>query len=510
MRSAGDLAILEAIAAGEAQTSLYAFRQFIDQTIIRGWFQRALADHLQQFDADLDAGKRPRLVICCPPQMGKSETVIDYLAWRSALHPDTRTIFASYSERLGVRANMSLQRKFETERFQKAFPALRLSSANTVSQSSGAALKNREILEFVGHRGYFRNTTVGGSVTGESLDLAVVDDPHKSREEANSQIARDKVWQWFVDDFSTRFSNKAGLICILTRWHVDDLAARLIASDPLIKVLSFPAIAEEGDNRSDIDRRNRQPGEALFPELKPLEFLDLMKRQMDPGSWESLYQQRPTVAGGNLFRLDDFGRHRHGEWRPYQRRMIFADTAQKTGERHDYSVFQCWGKAADGVLYLIDQARGKFEAPELEKVARAFWRKHKAADLDQGYLTQMGIEDKASGTGLVQQLGRGPGAIPVKPIKRSTDKYSRALDVLPSVAAGLVSIPADAPFTKELLSELAAFPEGKFDDQADVLIGAIAEMVLAPVYDWSAFDPDPDDINDTVHRHWYGRMHGYA
>ena len=510
MRSASDLAVLQAIAAGEAQRDFWAFRRYLDPDLILGWWQEDCARHLQQFAEDLAAGKRPKLLICAPPQHGKSETIVDFIAWLSGRLPETRTIYASFSERLGVRANMALQRKFELDRFQLAFPALKLNSANTVTQATGQALRNREILEFVGQRGYFRNTTIGGAVGGESLDLAILDDPIKGREEANSQAVRDKVAAWLWDDFLTRSSSKAGLLCILTRWHVDDPAARLAAADPSVKVLTYPAIAEPGDNRSEVDRQKRGEGEALFPELKPLEFLDAMKRQMDPGSWESLYQQRPTVAGGNLFRLDDFGRHRHGEWRPYQRRMIFADTAQKTGERHDYSAFQCWGKTKDGLLYLIDQARGKYEAPELEKVARAFWKKHKAADADQGYLTQMGIEDKVSGTGLVQQLGRGAGAIPVKPIKRSTDKYSRALDVLPSISAGLVSIPADAPFTKDLLSELAEFPESKFDDQVDPLLDAVAEMLLASTYDWSAFDPDPDDINDNVHRHWYGRMHGYA
>lgn len=511
MRSAGDLAVLEAIAAGEAQRDFWSFRQFVQPDMLLGWFQRDLAAHLQQFDADLDAGKRPRLILCCPPQMGKSETVTDYIAWRSGRRPDTRTIYASFSERLGERANLALQRKFDLERFQRAFPELKLNSANAVTQGAGQALRNRTIIEFVGRRGFFRNVTIGGSVTGESLDLAVLDDPHKGRDEANSPAIRDKIWQWFSDDYATRFSSKAGLIAIMTRWHTDDVAARLVASDPTIKVLSYPAIAEENDGRSDIDRKNRRPGEALFPELKPLEFLEAMKRQMDPGSWSSLYQQKPVVSGGNLFKIDDFQRHRHGEARAYKRRMIFADTAQKTGERNDYSVFQCWGLGKDGVLYLIDQARGKFEAPELEKVARAFWAKHKAIDdPDAGYLTQFAVEDKVSGTGLVQQLAR-TGHIPIHPIKRTTDKYSRALDALPSIAAGLVSIPADAPFTRDLLGELATFPAGAHDDQIDPMMDAVAEMLLGSGYDWNGFDAMANVMAGGPYAeraYWQARMYG--
>lgn len=483
MRTAADLAVLESIAAEQARRNFWAFRQFMDPGMILGWWQRDAACHLQQFAEDLAAGKRPRLVIQAPPQHGKSETVVDFIAWLSGCNPSVRTIYASFSERLGIRANMRLQRSLETDRFQKAFPALRLNSANALNPALGPALRNREILEFVDCRGYFRNVTVGGSVTGESLDLAVLDDPVKGREDANSQLIRDKVWSWLTDDFLTRFSSKAGLLIIMTRWHVDDPVARLLATDPNVKVLSYPAIADEDEHRGASDRLNRKAGEALFPELKPLEFLEAQRLTMDPGSWEALYQQRPTVSGGNLFRIDDFKRHRHGEARAYKRRTIFADTAQKTGERHDYSVFQCWGIGKDGLLYLIDQARGKFEAPELEKVARAFWKKHKETPGEGlGSLTALKVEDKTSGTGLVQQLARGTDGIPIRPIKRSTDKYSRALDALPSIAAGLVSIPADAPFTKDLLSELAAFPAGIHDDQIDPLLDAVSDLLLGSSY----------------------------
>lgn len=499
MRSAADLAVLQAIAAGEAQRDFWAFRRYLDPDMILGWWQEDCARHLQQFADDLAAGERPKLIVQAPPQMGKSETIIDFIAWLSGRSPDLRTIYASFSERLGVRANMALQRKFELDRFQRAFPALRLNSANAVTQGVGQALRNREIIEFVGRRGYFRNTTVGGAVTGESLDLAVLDDPLKGREAANSEIERDRVWSWLTDDYLTRFSSKAGLLCILTRWHVDDPAARLQSSDPSVKVLSYPAIAEENDGRSEVDRANRQPGDALFPELKPIEFLEAQKRTMAPGSWESLYQQRPTVAGGNLFRIDDFQRHRHGEVRTYKRRMIFADTAQKTGERNDYSVFQCWGLGNDGVIYLVDQVRGKFEAPELEKVARAFWHKHRSVPVEPaGYLTQFGIEDKVSGTGLVQQLkhgSRGEPGLPIKAIKRTIDKVSRANDALPSIAAGLVSIPGDAPFTRDLLSELATFPSGTHDDQVDPLLDAVAEMLVSSGYNWDNLGSDEDGEN---------------
>jgi predicted phage terminase large subunit-like protein len=509
MRSAEEMAVLQTLAVEEARKDFWAFRQYQHPGLILGWWQRDAAMHLQQFAADLITGKRPKLIIQAPPQHGKSETIIDFIAWLSGRYPHLKTIFASFSERLGVRANMALQRIFETDRYRLAFPELQMMSSGSATTGTAPALRNREMIEFVGKRGSFRNVTIGGSVTGESLDLAVLDDPLKGREEANSQLVRDKAWAWLTDDYMTRFSSCYGFLLILTRWHVDDVAARLIAADPSIKVLTYPAVAESDDERGTVDRANRQPGEALFPELKPLEFLEAMRQTMDPGSWASLYQQRPTVAGGNLFQIDDFQRHRHNEERPYKRRVVFADTAQKTGERHDYTVIQIWGLGHDGCIYLIDQARGKYEAPELEKVARAFWRKHKAAPPEQGSLVAFMVEDKTSGTGLIQQLARGPEGIPIRPIKRSIDKYSRGLDAHPSIAAGLVSIPGDAPWTKELLGELAAFPAGAHDDQVDPLLDAIAILLLRPSYNLDNLEGVARAMGGGSHHSWQRRSLGF-
>ena len=167
MMSPADLVVLETLAIEQAQRSFWAFRQFMHPRMVLGWWQRDAARHLQQFYEDLIAGRRPKLLIQAGPQHGKSETVVDFIAWASGKKPDLRTIYASFSEFLGVRANQNLQRMFDSERFRKAFPELRLNESSAVSATYGQALRNRDILEFVGHRGYFRNTTVRGSVTGE-------------------------------------------------------------------------------------------------------------------------------------------------------------------------------------------------------------------------------------------------------------------------------------------------------------------------------------------------------
>lgn len=471
MRSAADLDVLEALAIDEARASFWAFRQRMNPRMKRSWWQRDLAHHLQQFHEDLVAGRRPRLVVQAPPQHGKSETIVDFIAWASGKNPGLKTIYASFSERLGERANGKLQRMWDSERFRRTFPELSISDGP--GNGTGGPVRNRMLVEFGGQDGYFRNTTVRGSVTGESLDLGVIDDPIKGREDANSSIVRDRTWDWYTDDFSTRFADDAGLLIILTRWHIDDPAGRLILADPAVKVLRYPAIAIA-------DEEHRSAGEPLFPEHKSLGFLLKQKAQMDPISWEALYQQNPVVAGGNLFKLEDFRKHRYGADLELQRRAIYVDTAQKTGERNDYTVFQVWGLGRDGVAYLIDQIRGKFEAPELERTARQLWvREIARTTANSGRVVAMMVEDKVSGTGLIQQLARGEDRVTVKAIKRGqADKYTRALDVLPSIAAGRVSLPADAPWYDDLMSELAQFPSGAHDDQVDPLVDGVADLLL--------------------------------
>ncbi|OQW44361.1 MAG: hypothetical protein A4S16_03475 [Proteobacteria bacterium SG_bin6] len=478
MTSAADLDVLEALAIEEARASFWAFRQRMNPKMKKGWWQRDLAHHLQQFHDDLVAGRRPRLIVQAPPQHGKSETITDFIAWASGKNPDRKTIFASFSERLGERTNGKLQRMFASERYRRTFPELVVGDGPT--NGTGGPVLNRQLIEFAKRQGYFRNTTVRGSVTGESLDLGVIDDPVKGREEANSQTVRDRIWDWFTDDFATRFADDAGLLMILTRWHVDDLAGRLIERDKSVKVVSYPAIATE-------DSEHRREGEPLFPQLKSLDFLLKMKEQMDPVGWEALYQQSPIVAGGNLFRLEDFRKHAHGASLDLRRRVIYADTAQKTGERNDYSVFQVWGMGRDGVLYLLDQVRGKFEAPELERAARALWAREVAkTDARSGPLVAFKIEDAVSGTGLIQRLTRGEGRMPVVPIRRGrSDKYTRALDVLPSISSGMVSLPVNAPWIGDLVAELAAFPNGTHDDQVDPLVDAITDHLVSTGYDYA-------------------------
>lgn len=456
-----DLDDLETYCAEQSRDDFYKYRQYNSGFKLKtNWFVREISKAIEQFYKDYAEGKRPVLIIQAPPQHGKSEAVTDAITWMVGKNPDLRFIYASFSERLGIRANLKIQRTITRKRYARIFPETQINDRQTVT--SLGFQRNKEMIEFVDRQGSFRNTTVRGSITGETLDIGVIDDPMKGREEANSKTIRDKTWAWFTDDFMTRFDEYGGLLIILTRWHVDDPIGRLIEQDPSVKVLSYKAIAEE-------DEPHRKEGEALFPAHKSLDFLLARKAAMPAGNWASLYQQTPVIAGGNLFK-DEY-------WRYYEKlpiikhMCIYGDTAQKTAQANDYTVFQLWGKSEEGKAYLLDQVRGKWEAPELLVNARAFWNKSAGV----GRVRAFKIEDKVSGTGLIQSLKREN--IPVQGIPRSTDKITRAMDAIPLVENGLVYLPLNAPWLSDYLGEFVTFPNGTHDDQVDPTIDAINDML---------------------------------
>ena len=190
------------------------------------------------------------------------------------------------------------------------------------------------------------------------------------------------------------------------------------------------------------------------------------------------YMQKPAPEGGDLIRGDWFGRYTVAPAIKY--RKIYADTAQKTAERNDYSVFECWGLGENGQIYLLDLLRGKWEAPELERRAIDFWNKHSPTEQFRlGALRKLMIEDKASGTGLIQSIKR-KGSIPVEGIQRNTDKLIRVKDVVGFIETGLVNIPAEAPWVAEFIAECEAFtPDDTHahDDQIDPMCDAINDML---------------------------------
>jgi hypothetical protein len=243
-------AITEANAAA-ARESFAVFRRTIRPGMLWSPFVGLITRELQKFHEAFVAGKRPKLAMMTPPQHGKSWAAEDFMAWEAGKNPSLKTIYASFSDELGVLRNMNLQRLFASQRYRHIFPNLMIGGIGTGYQC------NTSLIEYVGGPGSFRNTTVNGAITGMEQHIGVLDDFVKGRAEANSKLQRDRTWSWFTDDFSSRFSKDSALLLICTRWHVDDLLGRLMKKYPEMRVLSFQAIAEEDEQfRRPIQQRS--------------------------------------------------------------------------------------------------------------------------------------------------------------------------------------------------------------------------------------------------------------
>lgn len=448
----------------KAQSDFYTYRRLISPDDIIGKFYKDITQDLQEFYDDMKVGKRPKLMINTPPQHGKSSAVIEFIEWVMGNNPNLRNIYTSYSDDLGVTANMKIQRDLIKPVFIKIFPKTKINSRNTVTLANNYK-KNSTLIEIIDKKGNFRNTTVGGQITGKSITgIGIIDDPVKGREDANSLTMRDKTWRWYINDFRTRVDENTGILIIMTRWNVDDLGGRVEKQG--VKVKKYEAINEDenGDKH------------ALFPEFKSLDFLNELKNDFDISSWESLYQQNPVIKGGNMFKQEHF---KFYDIPPYLVSLtMYGDTAMKIKQINDYSVFEVWGKCQKGEAYLIDLIRGKWEAPELLIQVKAFWEKHSNC-------IALKIEDKSSGTGLIQNLERET-VIPVVGIPRSTDKVERANGVLAYTESGRVHLPKNKPFMSDFLTEVAAFPNGTHDDQVDPMLDALDDCFNGAKWDYGS------------------------
>lgn len=449
----------ELLARRHARTRLHDFITYLTPDYITSEFSRQVCDALDEFIVDMVAGKRPVIILGAPPQHGKSDIVSRYLpAYIFGRFPDLRIAGLSYGKDLATDMNRDIQRIMMGEEYKMLFPESSLSARRVVTVEQQAK-RNSETFEIVGRRGSYVSQGVGGPLTGKRVDLGIIDDPIKNAQEALSATTKKSVWNWYISTFLTRLSKDSGHIIMATRWAVDDLSGEVERTNPRARVLTFPAISDEG--------------EALVPDLHPIDKLLETKATLTEYFWSAMYQQRPVVLGGGIFR---------DEWWQYYRalprinyRIIYADTAQKTKEQNDYSVLQCWGMGRDGRIYLLDMIRDKWESPQLLVHAKAFWEKHKAV-ANLGTLRQMKVEDKSSGTGLIQQLKQD--GVPVVGIPRDTDKISRALDVSPQVQAGNVVLPDSASWLSDYLAEFVAFPNATHDDMVDPTMDAISDMLI--------------------------------
>lgn len=304
---------------------------------------------------------------------------------------------------------------------------------------------------------------VGGSITGRRADLAIIDDPVRSREDADSKLIRDKQWDWYKFDLGTRLKPSAAVILIQTRWHEDDLAGRLLAEEgDRWRVVSLPMEAGLGDPLG------RAPGEALWPEWFTAEMRADAKR--DTRLWSALYQQQPTPDEGDYFRAEWFKTMTPPP--RDQMRVYGGSDYAVTSQGGDYTVHAVVGVDPDGRMHLLDLWRKQASSDEWVEAYCDLvlkWRPIAWAE-EQGQIK--------SGVGpFLEKRARERKAYGVREqFPTRGDKSVRAQSIRGRMAMEGLYIRPDAPWKADLISECLRFPAGVHDDQVDAL-GLIGQLL---------------------------------
>lgn len=446
---------------------------------------------------DVIDGKTKNVVINVPPGSSKTElAVINFIARGLAINPRARFLHLSYSDDLGLLNSQTARDMVRSDEYQALWP---------MAIADDAKAKKRWNVVIGGKpAGGVYATSLGGQITGfraghmaEGFTGAIIiDDPLKP-EDAFSKTKLDAANRKLLTTVKSRKANpNVPIIVIMQRIAENDptgfikqgnvggewkhVVIPAVIDDAYVATLApkYQAMIER-DNPSRFSYWAYKEPIAELLSMERGEGEDQSGSRISRHVFASQYQQNPVAIGGNIIKGAWFERYTVLPKIKY--RKIFADTAQKTKERNDFSVFECWGLGENGKIYLIDMIRGKWEAPELEARAIAFWSKHHAQDVEKlGQLRELKVEDKSSGTGLVQKI-RLLNQIPVKPIERVKDKLTRVMDVVGYIEAS-VAVPADAPFTNDFIAECEAFTADDshaHDDQIDPLCDALVDMVAA-------------------------------
>lgn len=466
--------MLKELLKRKSRVDLKHFVQYTKKDYELRWFHKVICDKLTAL-LDGTLGKN-KLMIFVPPQHGKSElSSRRFPAFALGKNPNTRIALCSYSSDLASTFNRNIQTIIDDTEYQEVFNNTRLNGQNVSTDIRKGALRNSSVFEIVGHGGFLKTVGVGGSLTGTSVDLGIIDDPYKDRKEANSQTIRNGVWDWYVDVFKTRLHNQSKQLLLFTRWHEDDLAGRILSEEseewevvaiPCLKESTPPLIeAVEIDDPRQID-------EALWEEKHSA--VEIRKRrENNPMTFNSLYQQRPTSAMGNLFKREWFdiipiinGAYKHD---------IFIDGAYTTKTSNDPTAIMSVKHNNENII-ITDSSTYRLELFELLDQIDKYCL---AVDFNKSRGIVY-IEPKASGKSIKSMLAKkGYNCVELSNKVVAMGKMSRAEDSTPSVHGGKVKL-LKGGWNDQFISEVISFPNGKHDDQLDNLCYSVNKYLIKP------------------------------
>lgn len=454
-------AAAELLRRRQARKALLEYILYTNPKYKTSSFAAMVCSALDLFLDDMQAGKRPILVLQAPPQHGKSEIVSRKLpAYILGRFPDWRVGAASYSDELANAMAQDVRRNLADDRHNKLFP-------QPVEKRRYDVNRTGEFTAPGGAGGYL-GVGVGAGLTGRPVDIGIIDDPVKNEKEALSSTTKEGHWNWYQTVFTTRLSENSGQIIMATSWAEDDLPARIcahFAGDPRLTVLRFPAINLPGE----VGYNPALPEGPLVPELKSLAFLQEVKSLFSDYWWSALYQQCAKPLGGNVFKESGVNYYLPKDLPAKFDKVIASwDCTFKDTDGTDFVVGQVWGKTGAN-NYLLAQVRERMSFTKTVGAVvtlRNDWPKTR----------EILIEDKANGPAVIDTLkAKVPGIIPIEP---DGSKLARAHAVTSYWEAGNVWLPHPDlfPWVKDLVGELTAFPASANDDQVDALTQALRRL----------------------------------
>lgn len=451
----------------------HTFPQYIDDP-----FHKDVAHHLNEIVIERSI---KNLMLFAPPQHGKSELVSTRLpSFWLANNRHLPVALVSYAASLAQRNSRAARAVFETPMFKEVFPDVQRDTQNW--RMTDWHLKDE--------KGYVLAVGVGGPITGHGFGLGIIDDPIENWAAAQSEALRERAWQWWLGTFKTRMWEGGSIVFMMTRWHDDDLAGRILRVEGRVEeggkwtVIEYPAIADHAEGK---DRIGRVPGEALAPSRYSPEYLAELRDDLGPHVWSAEYQQKPTKPEGDLFKI---GRIQIVDNVPAEVAQIFNPEA--TPDHPDpYPVLQqihkgtrTWDFAGstkktqkqdpdftvggliaiyEGAVYVLDVIRGQLSPDQVEDIV-----KMTAATDGKRVRVRIEQEPGQSGKYQIENYIKILMGYDVEGISSSGDKQVRAGPFASQVNAGNVFM-LRAPWNKFALNELAGFPNAAHDDIVDSL-----------------------------------------
>jgi predicted phage terminase large subunit-like protein len=446
----------------QAKRSIAAYIDYLELGFAPVAHHRLLIAELEA----VEAGVNNRLMVCMPPGSAKSTyTSATYPSWYLGRNPQRSIIAASHTQELAERFGRRVRNNYASPAHRNVF-------------GCGVSVDNQAAGRWETERGgeYFA-AGVGGSITGRRADLGIIDDPVKGREDADSERSRERVWEWYTNDFVPRLKPGASQILVMTRWHEDDLGGKLLErSRDEWRVIELPMEALPDD------LLGRKPGERLWPEWFTEEQVNEAKR--DTRAWNALYQQRPASEEGDYFKAAWFGEY--DKLPSHVAKYGASDYAVSDGSG-DYTEHGIFAVDPWSNIYVIDWWRGQTTSDIWVERQCDMVLQHRP----DCWFGESGVIKKAVEPYLTRRMTERRAFSRIEWLPSTADKTARARPFQALCSMGKVFLPSfPTTWKAELLGQLTRFPAAKYDDGVDVcsLIGRGLEVISPPRL---RRDPDP-------------------